>query len=124
MDVVYIIAYTVVSTKTVIIRRTPRTFNAASSFNSFELAGYSHTISDKDVAVEKGAGVLPLPRKHSPDGATTDCRGRHLTVAYYSFIDCERMKGYVGLVHSRHVVMHTYLVQRVSPHDDVVVLDA
>jgi len=27
---------------------------------------------------------LPLPRKRSPDGATTDCCGRHLIAAYYS----------------------------------------
>jgi len=31
--------------------------------------------------------VLPLPRKHSPDGAATDWCGTHLTAAYYSFID-------------------------------------
>ena len=30
---------------------------------------------------------LPLPRKHSPDGATTDCSSRHLIAAYYLFID-------------------------------------
>ena len=35
----------------------------------------------------------PLPRKRSPDGATTDCRGGHLIAAYYSFSDLERMKG-------------------------------
>ena len=32
---------------------------------------------------------LPLPRKHSPDGATTDCGHRYLIAAYYSFIDPE-----------------------------------
>jgi len=36
---------------------------------------------------------LPLPRKHSPDGANSDCSGRHLIAAYYSFIDPERIKG-------------------------------
>jgi len=36
---------------------------------------------------------LPLPRKRSPDGATTDCSGKHLVTAYYSFIDLEGMKG-------------------------------
>jgi len=36
---------------------------------------------------------MPLPRKLSPDGATTDCRGKHLIAAYYSFIDPEMMKG-------------------------------
>jgi len=29
----------------------------------------------------------------SPDGATTDCSGRHLAAAYYSFVDPKRMKG-------------------------------
>jgi len=38
---------------------------------------------------------LPLLRKHSPAG---NRRGRHLIAAYYSFIDLERMKGWVGLV--------------------------
>jgi len=32
------------------------------------------------------------PSKHSPDGAT------HLITVYYSFVDPERMKGWVGLV--------------------------
>ena len=36
---------------------------------------------------------LTLPRKRSPDVATTDCGGRHIIAAYYSFIDPERMKG-------------------------------
>ena len=31
--------------------------------------------------------ILHLPRKRSPDGATTDCGRRHLIAAYYSFID-------------------------------------
>jgi len=34
----------------------------------------------------------PLPRKRSPDGASTKC-GEHLIAAHYSFIDRERMKG-------------------------------
>ena len=29
---------------------------------------------------------LPLPRKHSPDGASQDCGCGHLIAAYYSFI--------------------------------------
>ena len=41
---------------------------------------------------------LPLPRKHSPDGASPDWGCRHLTAAYYSFIYPKRMKGWVGLV--------------------------
>ena len=36
---------------------------------------------------------LPLRRKRSPDGATTDWGSRHLIAACYSFIDPERMKG-------------------------------
>jgi len=36
---------------------------------------------------------LPLPRKHLPDGATTDSDNSRLIAAYYSFIDPERMKG-------------------------------
>ena len=36
---------------------------------------------------------LPLPRKRSPDGATTDSDSSHLIAAYYSFIDPNRMKG-------------------------------
>jgi len=30
---------------------------------------------------------LHLPHKHMPNSATTDCSGRHLIAAYYSFID-------------------------------------
>jgi len=40
----------------------------------------------------------PLPRKRSPDGASTECGGGYLIAAHYSFIDPERMKGRVGLV--------------------------
>jgi len=36
---------------------------------------------------------VPLPRKRSLDGATTDCIGRNLIAAYYLFIDPERMIG-------------------------------
>ena len=35
---------------------------------------------------------LPLPRKRSPDGASTECGGKHLIAAHYSFIDPEKMK--------------------------------
>jgi len=35
----------------------------------------------------------PLPRKRSPDGASTECGGGHLIAAHYSFIDPKRMKG-------------------------------
>jgi len=41
---------------------------------------------------------LLLPRKRSPDGATTDCGRKHLIAAYYSSIDPEKMKGWVDLV--------------------------
>ena len=41
---------------------------------------------------------LPLPRKHSPDGASPDWGCGHLIAAYYSFIYSERTKGWVGLV--------------------------
>jgi len=41
---------------------------------------------------------LSLPRKHSPDGATNDCGSRHLIAVYSSFINPQRMKGWVGLV--------------------------
>jgi len=41
---------------------------------------------------------LPLPRKRSPDGASTECAGEHLIAAHYLFIDPERMKGLVDLV--------------------------
>jgi len=40
---------------------------------------------------------LPLPRKHSPDGASTDWCCGHLIAAYYSFIYPETIKGWVGL---------------------------
>ena len=39
---------------------------------------------------------LPLPRKRLPDGASTECGGEHLIEAHYSFIDPERIKGWVG----------------------------
>jgi len=35
---------------------------------------------------------VPLPRKRSPDGATSR-DSSHLIAAYYSFIDPRRMKG-------------------------------
>jgi len=41
---------------------------------------------------------LPLPRKHSPDGASPDWGCGHVIAAYYSFIYPKRMKGWVGLV--------------------------
>jgi len=41
---------------------------------------------------------LPLPCKHSPDGAFPDWGCGHLIAAYYSFIYPERMKDWVDLV--------------------------
>ena len=38
------------------------------------------------------------PRKHSPDGATIASGSNHLITACYSFIEPERMKGWVNLV--------------------------
>jgi len=42
---------------------------------------------------------LPLPRKRSPDGASTESGGEHLIAAHYSFIDLERMKGLICTCH-------------------------
>jgi len=36
---------------------------------------------------------LRLRRKRSPDGASSECGGKHLSAAHYSFIDPEKMKG-------------------------------
>jgi len=41
---------------------------------------------------------LSLPRKRSPDGATTTSNSSHLIAACNSFINPKRMKGWVGLV--------------------------
>jgi len=41
---------------------------------------------------------LPFLRKRSPDGATPNSGRRHPIAAYYSSIDPEGMKGWVGLV--------------------------
>ena len=41
---------------------------------------------------------LPFLRMRSPDGATSNWGKRHLIAAYYSSIDPEGMKGWVGLV--------------------------
>ena len=41
---------------------------------------------------------LPFLRMRSPDGATSNGGKRHLIAAYYSSINPERMKGWVGLV--------------------------
>jgi len=41
----------------------------------------------------QGTPCPPLPRKRSPDGATTDWGSEHLIAAHYSFINPERTKG-------------------------------
>jgi len=41
---------------------------------------------------------LPFLRKRSPDGAIPNWGNRHPIAAYYSLIDPEGMKGWVGLV--------------------------
>ena len=41
---------------------------------------------------------LPLLHKRSTDGASTNWCGEHLIAAHYSFIEPERMKGWVNLV--------------------------
>jgi len=61
-----------------------------------------HTLkrSGVDHTVLPATNTMPaLPRKRSPDGATTDWGGGHLIATYYLlFIDPKRMKGWVGLV--------------------------
>ena len=42
--------------------------------------------------------IHPFLRMRSPDGATSNWGKRHLIAAYYSSIDPEGMKGWVGLV--------------------------
>jgi len=42
--------------------------------------------------------MLAFFRKHSPDGATPNWCSRHPIAAYYSFVNLEWMKGWVGLV--------------------------
>jgi len=60
---------------------------------------------------------LPLPRKHSPDGASPDWGCGHQIAAYYSFIYPEMMKGWVGLVGEILVVhaMHTRRAVKTTP---------
>jgi len=56
-------------------------------------SGMDHTIFNL-----QRTPCMPLPHKRSLDGASTKCGGEHLIAAHYSFIDPERMKGWVGLV--------------------------
>jgi len=51
-------------------------------------SGMNHTASNL-----QRTPCQPLPRKRSPDGASTEYGGGHLIAAPYSFIDPEGMKG-------------------------------
>jgi len=55
-------------------------------------SGMGHTV------LPANTPCLPFLRKRSPDGATPNWSKRHLIAAYYSSIDPEEMKGWVGLV--------------------------
>ena len=49
-------------------------------------------------AVDSNTPCLPFLRNRSPDGATPIWNRRHPIAAYYSYIDPEGIKGWVGLV--------------------------
>ena len=49
-------------------------------------------------AVDSNTPCLPFLRKRSPDGAIPNWSRRHPLAAYYSSINPEGMKGWVGLV--------------------------
>ena len=55
-------------------------------------SGMDHTV------LPANTPCLPFLRKRSPDGATSNWGKRHPRAAYYSSIDPEGMKGWVGLV--------------------------
>ena len=46
-------------------------------------------IQGAQVCITQQITLNHASRKRSPDGATTDCSGRHLTAACYSVIDPE-----------------------------------
>jgi len=54
--------------------------------------------SDMDHTVLQITPCLPFLCKRSPDGATPNWGSSHPIAAYYTFIDPEWMKGWVGLV--------------------------
>ena len=49
-------------------------------------------------ALNSNTSCLPFLCKHSPDGATSNWGRRHPTAPYYSSIDLEGIKSWVGLV--------------------------
>ena len=55
-------------------------------------SGMDHTV------LPANTPCLPFLRMRSPDGATSNWGKRHLIADYYSSIDPERMKRWVGLV--------------------------
>jgi len=55
-------------------------------------SGMDHTV------LPANTPCLPFLRMRSPDGATSNWGKRHLIAAYYSSVDSEGMKGWVGLV--------------------------
>jgi len=69
-----------------------------------------------------------LPCKRSLDGASSDWVGGHLIAAYYSFIYCKRMKGWVSLVgwHSRwftHINGHPSAAGRAQDRESLPIID-
>ena len=70
-------------------------------YNAFIVVGLPHTQGSQIRITQCYLQItlyLPLLRKRSPDGASPDWGSGHLIAAYYSSIDPERMKGWVGLV--------------------------
>jgi len=55
-------------------------------------SGMDHTV------LPANTPCLPFLCNHSPDGATPNWGKRHPITAYYSSIDPEGMKGWIGLV--------------------------
>ena len=70
-------------------------FTSSKKFNTYiYIAPYSKHLTLK-VLRYGSHSVIPAfnLHTHSPDGAMTDCSGRHLVAACWSFIDPERRKG-------------------------------
>ena len=60
-----------------------------------------------------------LPRKRSPDGASTNWGDKHLIVAYYSFIDLARMKGWVDQDMNTVLIVYGYMCYVTSSWPDI-----